>query len=76
MACSDVELLDKPGQIIWSVGVDCGNGTLALYVDGQQIDSVSDTTYSIGNVGLFTWSGEDVASADLTFDDFLVISLE
>ena len=27
-------------------------------------------------IGLFTWSGEDVASADVTFDDFLVISLE
>src|SRR5687768_9420477 len=60
----------------YRVGADCGNGTLALYVDGQQVDSVSDTTYSIGTVGLFTWSGEDVASADVSFDDFLVGSIE
>jgi serine/threonine protein kinase len=60
----------------YRVGADCGNGTLTLYVDGEQIDSVSDTTYSIGKVGLLTWSGEDVASADVTFDDFLVTSLE
>ena len=60
----------------YRIGADCGNGTLTLYVDGKQIDSVSDTTYSIGKVGLLTWSGKDVASADVTFDDFLVTSLE
>lgn len=60
----------------YRIGADCGNGTLTLYVDGEQIDSLSDTTYSIGKVGLLTWSGEDVASADVTFDDFLVTSLE
>lgn len=60
----------------YRVGADCGSGTLTLYVDGQQIDSVSDATYSGGNVGVFTWSGEDVASADVTFDDFLITSLE
>ena len=60
----------------YRVGADCGNGTLTLYVDGQQIDSVTDSTYSSGNVGVFTWSGEDVASADVTFDNFLVTSFE
>ena len=65
-----------PNAVSYRVGADCGNGSLILYVNGQQIVSVSDTTYSIGNVGLFTWSGEDVASADVTFDDFLVTSLE
>jgi serine/threonine protein kinase len=60
----------------YRVGADCGNGTLTLYVDGQQIDSVSDTTYSKGNIGVFTWSGEEVASADVSFDDFLMTSLE
>jgi serine/threonine protein kinase len=60
----------------YRVGADCGSGTLILYVDGQQIDSVSDSAYSVGNVGVFTWSGEDVASADVTFDDFLITSLE
>jgi hypothetical protein len=37
------------------VGVDCGNGTITLYVDGQQIASVSDASYVSGGVALFTW---------------------
>jgi len=60
----------------YRVGADCGNGTLTLYVDGQLIDSVSDSTYIRGGVGLFTWSGDEVSSADATFDDFIVTSLE
>ncbi len=55
--------------------MDCGKGTLALYVDGQQIASVSDTTYSGGGVGLFTWSGEDATKTDVSFDDFMVAQL-
>jgi serine/threonine protein kinase len=60
----------------YRVGGDCGNGKLTLYVDGKQIASVSDNTYGTGRVGLFIWSGEKVASADVTFDDFLMTSLE
>jgi len=59
----------------YRIGADCGNGTLTLYVDGQQVDSVSDTTYTDGGVALFVWSGEDVASANVTFDDFLMKEL-
>jgi serine/threonine protein kinase len=58
------------------IGADCGNGTLTLYVDGQQIASVSDNTYSSGRVGLFIWSGETVTSSVVTYDDFLIQSLE
>jgi serine/threonine protein kinase len=60
----------------YRVGADCGNGKLTLYVEGKQIASVSDNTYGSGRVGLFIWSGEKVASADVTFDDFLLTSLE
>ena len=60
----------------YRVGADCGNGKLTLYVGGKQIASVSDNTYGSGRVGLFIWSGEKVASADVTFDDFLITSLE
>jgi serine/threonine protein kinase len=60
----------------YRVGADCGNGTLTFYVDGQQIASVSDSSYTSGYVGLFTWSGENVESADVTFDDYVVTSLE
>ena len=57
----------------YRVAVDCGNnGTLTLYVDGQQVDSVTDTDYTSGGVALFTWSGEEVASADVSFDDFIM----
>ena len=60
----------------YRVGADCGNGKLILYVDGQQIASVSDNTYTTGNVGLFTWSGKQAASADVSFDDYLITSLK
>jgi hypothetical protein len=60
----------------YRVGVDCGNGKLTLYVDGHQIASVSDSTYINGGVGLFTWSGENANSADISFDDFVMAPLE
>jgi len=48
---------------------------LTLYVDGQQIVSVSDATYSNGGVALFTWSGEEATTTNVSFDDFLMIEL-
>jgi hypothetical protein len=59
----------------YKVGADCGHGTLTLYVDGQQIASVSDASYVSGGVALFTWSGEDATSTDVSFDDFLMTAL-
>ena len=38
----------------YRVGAACGNGTLTLYVDGKQIASVSDSSYTQGGVALFT----------------------
>ena len=58
----------------YRVAADCGGGRLTLYVDGQQIASVTDNTYGTGRVGLFTWSGDKASSADVTFDDFLLTS--
>jgi len=58
------------------IGADCGNGTLTLYVDGKVIDSVTDYTYANGGVGLFAWSGLNISSADVTFDDFIMTSLK
>ena len=60
----------------YRVGADCGNGRLTLYVDGREIASASDNTYGTGRVGLFTWSGNKVPSANVTFDDFILTSLE
>ena len=59
----------------YNVGADCGNGTVTLYVNGQEIAYVSDTSYIGGGVALFTWSGEDINSADVSFDDFLMTEL-
>jgi hypothetical protein len=60
----------------YRLGADCGNGILTLYVDGQQIASVSDSSYTAGVVGLLTWSGEEASSANVTFDDFVVTKLQ
>ena len=59
----------------YRLGADCGNGTLTLYVDGQQIDSVSDSTYTSGSFALFAWSGEDVKTVNFSFDDFVMTEL-
>ena len=59
----------------YRVGADCSNGTLTLYVDGQQIASVSDSSYTSGGVALFTWSGEEATTTNVSFDDFLMTQL-
>ena len=59
----------------YHIGADCGNGTVTLYVEGQQIASVSDPAYTRGGVGLFVWSGEDATKTDISFDDFLMTAL-
>jgi hypothetical protein len=59
----------------YSIGADCGNGALTLYVNGQQIASVSDASYVSGGVALFTWSGEQATTTNVSFDDFLMTQL-
>lgn len=61
----------------YRIGADCASdGRLTLYVDGQQIDSVTDSTFTTGRVGLITWSGDEAPSADVVFDDFVVTPLQ
>jgi len=57
------------------LGLDCANGSLALYVNGQKIDSVSDSSYTSGVIGLFAASGDASSGTDVTFDDFVVTKL-
>jgi len=60
----------------YQVGADCGNGTLTLYVDGQEVASVDDSTYTEGRVAVMVWSGEDASlTTDVSFDDFVMTSL-
>ena len=59
----------------YRLGADCANGTLTMYVDGQQIASISDSSYPRGGVALFTWSGEEATTTDVSFDDFQMTQL-
>lgn len=59
----------------YTVGADCGHGTLSLYVDGQQIASVADASYVTGGVAVFVWSGEEADTTDVSFDNFLMTEL-
>jgi len=72
---ADSKLIKKNASS-YRVGADCGKGVLSLYVDGQRIASVSDSTYTRGGVGVFAWSGEDISNADVTFDDFILTELK
>jgi hypothetical protein len=61
----------------YRIGANCGQGKLTLYVDGQQIASVSDSSYRSGGVAVFTWSAEEETSTNnVSFDNFLMKSLE
>lgn len=78
----DVFLKDGKSDVISSsassmqLGLDCGNGSMALYVNGQMIDSVSDSTYTSGVVGLFAASDDQSGGASITFDDFSMKKLD
>lgn len=59
----------------YHVEAACGNGVLTLSVNGQQIDTVTDTTYTSGRAGVFIWSAEQATKTDISFDDFLLANL-
>jgi hypothetical protein len=59
----------------YRLGADCGNGTLTLYVDGKEVDSVSDLTYTTGGIALFVSSGDTINTVNVTFDDFVMTEL-
>jgi len=58
------------------IDAGCGaDGTLTLTVNGQQIDSATDTTYTQGNIGLFALSFEETP-VEIHFDDVQVTELK
>ena len=72
-AASDLIKKDAPS---YRLGADCANnGTLTLYVDGQQVASVSDVSYTQGGIALITWSGEEATNTNVSFDDFVMMDL-
>jgi hypothetical protein len=58
------------------LGLDCKNGSMTLYVNGQQIDSVSDSTYTSGTFGLFGASDDEQNGTSVLFDDFATSKIE
>ena len=70
---SDVISAAAPDSI--RIGLDCGGGSLTLYVNGQQIDSVKDANYTSGVVGIFAGSDDENTGTTVTFDDFVVTKL-
>jgi hypothetical protein len=55
----------------YRIGMDCGEGRIALYVDGTLIDEATDSTYSSGDIGLYVWSGSEVPAV-IHYDDLEV----
>ncbi len=60
----------------YNIGADCGNGTLTLYVNGKKIDSVQDSSYTKGQVGLFAWNAKQPAGTSVIFHDFVMTGLQ
>jgi len=59
----------------YNISAECINGSISLYVDGALIETVKDSDYTSGNVGVFAWSN-DTATAEIHFDDFYVSQLQ
>lgn len=60
----------------YRIGMDCGNGAISLYVNGQLIDTGYDEEYATGGVALFAWSDEVANGVTVFFDDFIITELK
>jgi hypothetical protein len=60
------------GAAINHIRGDCVGSTLTLYVNGQQVDSKTDTDLTSGDVGLMAGTFDE-AGTDITFDNFQVL---
>jgi hypothetical protein len=65
----------------YQIGVDCrSDGTITLYVNGQLIDSITDSAtdslYSSGHVGLLAFTIDIASGATVSFDDFIITELK
>jgi len=81
VAQKDVFLKEGTSDVVSAIsgpvrlGMDCGGGSLVLYVNGLKIAEASDSTYASGVIGLFTASDDVNSGAEVTFDDFAVTKL-
>jgi hypothetical protein len=61
----------KQGAVLNHIRVDCVGTALTLYVNGVQVATVTDSTFSGGDVGLIVKT-YDTAGADILFSNFYV----
>lgn len=54
------------------IRADCVGSQLTLYVNGQQVDSKTDTDIAAGDVGLIAGTSAE-AGVDINFDNFLAL---
>lgn len=59
------------GNALNHIRADCVGSTLTLYVNGQQISSVTDTSFTSGDVGLIVGTF-DTPNVGILFDNFVV----
>ncbi len=78
----DVELTSGTTDLIskdastYRVGMDCAaDGTMTLYVNGQQVATASDTEYAGGMVGVIAWSGDVESGTTVSFDNYVITQL-
>ncbi len=77
----DIQLASGQSDLIpqnassYHIALDCGNGVLTLYVNGQQVASAEDTQYVEGTIALFASTDEEPSGANVTFDNFVMSEL-
>ncbi len=61
----------KQGAATNRIRADCAGSTLTLYANNQQIASVTDSSFSSGDVGLIA-AANKTPGVDILFDNFMV----
>ena len=59
----------------YKLAVQCANGEIKLIVDGDEIASVQDDTFTSGQIGLFVLTF-DKPEADVRFDNLRVVEVK
>lgn len=62
----------KQGAATNNISADCVGNALTLHVNGQKITSVTDSSFSNGDVGLMAKT-YDTPGVDILFDNFIVL---
>jgi hypothetical protein len=62
----------RRGEQINHIRADCVGSTLTLYVNGEKIQSVNDSDFTSGGVGLIA-GAFDTPGTDIKFDNFTVL---